>query len=79
MLELQHQCEELQEKLKTFTQDGSINLDELEEALAIVRLRRQKGVSIDFLIQVDDLVEVWERSRGRRLLGVTDRQSHIRF
>jgi hypothetical protein len=58
MLELQHQCEELQEKLKTFTQDGSINLDELEEALAIVRLRRQKGVSIDFLIQVDDLVEV---------------------
>lgn len=58
VFELQGKLEDLQEKLRNLTQDGDIDLSELEEALAVVRLRRQKGIPIDFLIQVDELLDV---------------------
>lgn len=58
MIELQSRLEDLDAKLRNLTQDGEIDLNELEEALAIVRLRREKGIPLDFLIQVDELIDV---------------------
>ncbi|KAJ3384351.1 Protein fantom [Lobulomyces angularis] len=57
MLELQSQLEALQDKVRHLTLDGEIDLNELDEALAVVRLRRQKGVPLEFLIQVDELID----------------------
>lgn len=57
MFELQALLEDATNKIKQLTQDGDIDLNELEEALAIVRLRRQKGIPLDFLIHVDELAE----------------------
>jgi hypothetical protein len=60
MIELQSRLEDLDAKLRNLTQNGEIDLNELEEALAIVRLRREKGIPLDFLIQVDELIDVTE-------------------
>ena len=54
-------CEELEhlrEKFRFFSKDGEVDLSEVEEALAVVRLRREKGISIDFMYEVDELYSV---------------------
>jgi protein fantom len=56
-IDLQGRLEDLDAKLRNMTQNGEIDLNELEEALAIVRLRREKGIPLDFLIQVDELID----------------------
>ncbi|KAL2920290.1 hypothetical protein HK105_200363 [Polyrhizophydium stewartii] len=53
----QHEIEQLKERLKVFSHNGEINVAEIEEALAMVRLKRERGLTIDFLVQLDAAVE----------------------
>ncbi|KAJ1548835.1 X-linked retinitis pigmentosa GTPase regulator-interacting protein 1, partial [Cladochytrium tenue] len=54
--EIQSERDELRDKVAFLTQDGAVDLSEVEEALSFVRLRREKGISLDFLFEVDDLL-----------------------
>nr|KAJ3422358.1 Phosphomannomutase [Polyrhizophydium stewartii] len=58
----QHEIEQLKERLKVFSHNGEINVAEIEEALAMVRLKRERGLTIDFLVQLDAAVEVDKRA-----------------
>ncbi|KAI9350515.1 hypothetical protein DFJ73DRAFT_832463 [Zopfochytrium polystomum] len=53
--EIQQELEETKDKLAFLTQNGSVDLSEVEEALSLVRLRREKGVSLDFLLEAEEL------------------------
>lgn len=52
---LQKEIEDLRDKLRFFNQNGDIDLAEINEALALLRLKREKGISLEFLEKVDDL------------------------
>ena len=54
--ELKRQHDELNEKMRFFIREGIIDLSEIEEALAFIKLRKEKGLkaSLDFLTAVDD-------------------------
>ncbi|KAJ8327874.1 hypothetical protein QVD99_006385 [Batrachochytrium dendrobatidis] len=49
----QHEIESLKEQLKLFSRNGEISLNDIEEALTMVRLKRERGLTLDFLIQLD--------------------------
>jgi chromosome segregation ATPase len=57
-LEIQEELDDLREKFKFFTKGGEIDLSEIEEALAFVRLRRERGISLDFLYEAEELYAV---------------------
>ncbi|KAJ3075481.1 X-linked retinitis pigmentosa GTPase regulator-interacting protein 1 [Podochytrium sp. JEL0797] len=38
-----------------FCKNGEIDISEIEEALSIVRLRRERGISLDFLMEAEEL------------------------
>lgn len=52
--------DDMKTKLDFLTKNGSIDLTEIEEALALVKLRKEKGLkgSLEFLEHSDDLLEV---------------------
>ncbi len=52
--ELENALSELWEKLKTVTKNGEIDFAELEQVFAILRLRRQHNMSLEFLSNMDD-------------------------
>ncbi|KAI8922697.1 hypothetical protein BC831DRAFT_474756 [Entophlyctis helioformis] len=52
-----HEVEQLQDRLRFFSHNGEINLSEVEEALTMVRLKRERGITLDFLIQLDAAAE----------------------
>ncbi|KAJ3039315.1 X-linked retinitis pigmentosa GTPase regulator-interacting protein 1 [Rhizophlyctis rosea] len=52
---LQHELDKLKEQLRLFNwKDGEIDLSEIEEALAMLRLCKEKGTKVDFLERSDD-------------------------
>ncbi|KAJ3017920.1 UNVERIFIED_CONTAM: X-linked retinitis pigmentosa GTPase regulator-interacting protein 1 [Siphonaria sp. JEL0065] len=55
MFEIQQELDELREKMNFFCKDGEIDISEIEEALSIVRLRRERGISLDFLMEAEEL------------------------
>ena len=55
---LQHELQETRDKLRFYNQNGEIDLTEINEALALLRLKRDKGFSIEFLEKVDELQNV---------------------
>ncbi|PIK44491.1 hypothetical protein BSL78_18663 [Apostichopus japonicus] len=55
--QVRQQLEELQEKMKFFTKESALDWQELEEALILVKKRRDKGVeNLDFLERVEEEV-----------------------
>ncbi|XP_030832103.1 protein fantom isoform X2 [Strongylocentrotus purpuratus] len=49
------QLEELQEKMKFFTKESAVDWNEMEEALILVKKRKERGTQdLDFLEKVDD-------------------------
>ena len=52
-----HEIEELKDKLKYFSNNGEVDLSEIEEALTMVRLKRERGLTLDFLIHLDAAAE----------------------
>ncbi|KAJ3294871.1 Protein fantom [Rhizoclosmatium sp. JEL0117] len=55
MFEIQQELDELREKMNFFCKNGEIDISEIEEALSIVRLRRERGISLDFLLEAEEL------------------------
>ncbi|KAJ3115162.1 X-linked retinitis pigmentosa GTPase regulator-interacting protein 1 [Physocladia obscura] len=55
MFEIQQELDELREKMNFFCKNGEIDLSEIEEALSIVRLRKERGISLDFLMEAEEL------------------------
>ncbi|KAJ3238542.1 X-linked retinitis pigmentosa GTPase regulator-interacting protein 1 [Chytriomyces hyalinus] len=55
MFEIQQELDELREKMNFFCKNGEVDLSEIEEALSIVRLRRERGISLDFLMEAEEL------------------------
>jgi hypothetical protein len=55
---LQRELEETRDKLRFYNQDGTVDLSEINEALALLRLKRDKGFSLEFLEKVDELQNV---------------------
>lgn len=55
---LKNELQETRDKLRFYNQDGEVNLDEINEALALLRLKRDKGFSLEFLEKVDELQNV---------------------
>jgi hypothetical protein len=50
--------DDLKDKLRFFNQNGDLDLSEINEALAMLRLKRDKGVSLEFLEKLDDFANV---------------------
>ena len=58
--QLKEQHDELKDKMKFFTKESAVDFQEIEEALMIVKQRKEKGVQeLDFLEKVED-----EKQRG---------------
>jgi chromosome segregation ATPase len=55
---LKLELEETRDKLRFYNQDGQVDLNEINEALALLRLKRDKGLSLEFLEKVDELQNV---------------------
>ena len=55
---LKNELQETREKLRFYNQDGEVDLAEINEALALLRLKRDKGLSLEFLEKVDELQNV---------------------
>ncbi|KAJ3194476.1 hypothetical protein HK101_002635 [Irineochytrium annulatum] len=55
LYEFKRNYEDLLEKLRFFNQNGEIDLSEVEEALTLIRIRKEKGLTLDFLEELDDL------------------------
>ncbi|KAJ3103809.1 Protein fantom [Phlyctochytrium planicorne] len=51
---LKEELEILKEKLSIFEVNGELDLSEIEEAIALVKLQRQKGISFEFLTELAD-------------------------
>eukprot|EP00842_Homolaphlyctis_polyrhiza_P003913 jgi/Hompol1/4522/HPOL_003684-RA len=52
-----HEIEQLKSQIKAFSRNGEISLSEIEEALGMLRLKRERGLTLDFLIQLDSAAE----------------------
>ena len=59
LFNLQHELEELREKFKIFWKDGDIVVEDIEEALAMLRIKRERGYSLDYLLKIDNMAEVY--------------------
>ncbi|KAJ3343666.1 X-linked retinitis pigmentosa GTPase regulator-interacting protein 1 [Entophlyctis luteolus] len=53
--ELQSELDDYRAKMNFFCKNGEIDLAEIEEALSIVRLRKERGISLDFLMEAEEL------------------------
>ena len=56
---LQEELQQLRDKLRFLNKNGEIDLAEINEALALLRLKRDKGISLEFLEKIDDLHNVY--------------------
>ncbi|KND01382.1 uncharacterized protein SPPG_03194 [Spizellomyces punctatus DAOM BR117] len=57
MYDVQHELDKLQEQMRRLTQNGLIEISQIEEALTFWSLRNQKAQTADFISQADDLAE----------------------
>ena len=55
---LKAELDDLKDKLRFFNQNGDLDLSEINEALAMLRLKRDKGVSLEFLEKLGDFANV---------------------
>ncbi|KAI8809952.1 hypothetical protein BJ742DRAFT_217394 [Cladochytrium replicatum] len=55
--QLKLELENATERLKLYEKNGQLDFSDIEEALAIIQLRKQKGITLDFLLQVEDHYE----------------------
>ncbi|TPX40966.1 hypothetical protein SeMB42_g05806 [Synchytrium endobioticum] len=55
MYDTQSRLEQLEERLRWFSKNGEIDLPDLEEALTMIRLKRERGLTLDFLMNLDEL------------------------
>ncbi|KAJ3219155.1 Protein fantom [Dinochytrium kinnereticum] len=51
---LTEELEMLREKLASFSLNGELDLSEIEEALSMLRLKRERGISFEFLMELGD-------------------------
>ena len=58
LFETRHKFEDLKERMKFFTDDNLVDLSEIEEACTLIRMRKEKGLSLQFLADVEDSNEV---------------------
>ncbi|TPX30883.1 hypothetical protein SmJEL517_g05658 [Synchytrium microbalum] len=87
MYDTQSRLEELEERLRWFSKNGEIDLADLEEALTMIRLKRERGLSLDFLMNLDELEDdkrmlqdlrtqyaqcIQELEKARRLLALQE-------
>ncbi|TPX67754.1 hypothetical protein SpCBS45565_g03544 [Spizellomyces sp. 'palustris'] len=57
MYDVQHDLDKLQEQMRRLTQNGLIEISQIEEALTFWSLRNQRAQTADFISQADDLAE----------------------
>jgi uncharacterized membrane protein YgaE (UPF0421/DUF939 family) len=63
--QLKQEHDDLVEKMKFFTKESAVDLREIEEALVLIKMRREKGQqAFDFIEKVD---EVSDKEKGRVL------------
>jgi hypothetical protein len=58
MYMIQEKLDDMNNRLKFLFQDGEVDLSEVEEALSLIRLRKIRGVSLDFLLDADNHIRV---------------------
>ncbi|RKO84407.1 hypothetical protein BDK51DRAFT_30752, partial [Blyttiomyces helicus] len=67
LFEVRHQLDEMRERMRFFMTNGEIDMSEIEEALTMMRIKRERGITLDFLLQADELYEPWSGlMNGRR-------------
>ncbi|KAJ3295385.1 X-linked retinitis pigmentosa GTPase regulator-interacting protein 1 [Borealophlyctis nickersoniae] len=52
--DLQHELDQLRDRMRFFMSNGEIDLSEVEEALTLLRLKKERGLSLDFLMEGDE-------------------------